>query len=117
MKNLAKATAPAALSIVAKTGITGGASPAWRRFGPVVGTSAGTVGAAWMVSDGLGGMDDDAAEEDSELTAVDGVLPADDGGDALDVWPPHAVASAIVIAMPSAQLRRRAWFMKPSRTP
>jgi hypothetical protein len=44
MKNLAKALAPAWVCLVAATGSTGGSSCFDRRFGPVVGTSAGTVG-------------------------------------------------------------------------
>lgn len=43
MKNSAKAWAPAAVCLVATTGMTGGFSPL-RVFGPVRGTSAGTVG-------------------------------------------------------------------------
>ena len=46
MKNLAKARAPAAVCRVARSGSTGGRSSAERRFGPLVGTSAGTVGRA-----------------------------------------------------------------------
>src|SRR5690348_16162824 len=43
IKNSAKALAPAALCLVATTGMTGGRSPL-RVFGPLRGTSAGTVG-------------------------------------------------------------------------
>src|SRR5690348_16916797 len=43
MKNSAKALAPSAVCLVATTGMTGGRSPL-RVFGPVRGTSAGTVG-------------------------------------------------------------------------
>src|SRR5690242_13922183 len=43
MKNSAKALAPSAVCWVAATGMTGGFSPL-RVFGPVRGTSAGTVG-------------------------------------------------------------------------
>jgi hypothetical protein len=43
MKNAANAFAPSGVCWVASSGITGGFSPG-RVFGPVVGTSAGTVG-------------------------------------------------------------------------
>jgi hypothetical protein len=48
MKNSAKAFAPAGVCWVATTGITGGFSPGFA-FGPVVGTSAGTLGLAGAV--------------------------------------------------------------------
>jgi hypothetical protein len=49
MKNSANAFAPAAVCCMATTGMTGGVSPG-RVFGPVRGTSAGTVGAVgWAV--------------------------------------------------------------------
>ena len=51
MKNAAKARAPRALCWVASSGMTGGFSPG-RVFGPVVGTSRGTVG--WLGRGGAG---------------------------------------------------------------
>ena len=52
-KNSANAFAPAAVCWVAKTGSIGGRSFGLRRFGPVVGTSAGTVGELGAVEVGV----------------------------------------------------------------
>lgn len=54
IKNFAKARAPAGLCLVAAIGMSGGFSPA-SALGPVVGTSAGTVGDAAAVPVGADG--------------------------------------------------------------
>lgn len=70
MKNSAKAFAPAAVCWVAATGMTGGRSPG-SAFGPVVGTSAGTLGLGGAVVCGvlLPGVEtgDDAGDGSAEL--------------------------------------------------
>src|SRR6476646_2108813 len=75
MKNAANAFAPSGVCCVASSGITGGFSPG-RVFGPVVGTSAGTVGLA-----GCGGPLNDGVADVVLATEELGV----DGAGLLDV--------------------------------
>lgn len=90
MKNFAKAAAPAAVCCVAATGITGGRSPGLM-LGPVVGTSAGTVGTGGVtgetVTEGVDGADDVTGADD------DGV-----GVGSLDAELVQAAAAAVTIA-------------------
>jgi hypothetical protein len=74
MKNSANALAPAAVCANAATGSTGGFSPGCRKFGPVVGTSAGTVGRLG-VGEGLGALD--GATGVDTWADDDGASPAD----------------------------------------
>ena len=100
MKNSANALAPAAVCRVAKIGSTGGRSVGPVTFGPVVGTSAGTVGVAGAV--GVLDADDEVTGELG--TECDG---SEDG--ACPALPLHPAArqTAAKAAIPAAHRMTR----------
>lgn len=100
MKNSANALAPAALCCVASIGSIGGRSDGPVTFGPVVGTSAGTLGVAGAV---------DVLGADDEVT---GVLGTECGGSDDGAFPelplqPAARQTAAKAAIPAAHRMTR----------
>ena len=106
MKNVAKARAPAVVCWVATTGMTGGFSPGCVRFGPVVGTSAGTVGTAGVGAGVAVGV---------PTAAVDGVAEVVIGATTAWCALVQPAARQATAAIDSRRARIREWCQNDGR--
>lgn len=108
MKNSAKALAPSAVCLVAATGMTGGCSPL-RVFGPVRGTSAGTVGRLGGGVEVVEALPGDR-EEVTGATVVCGALSVGSGAADDDVQ------AAMTARQPATQAARNVVIVALART-